>query len=137
LADLTGKVVLVTGGTGFIGSCLAGSLMKGYEVVVLNNFDYFNCVKEGNITRARRAGDDKFHLIRGNILNRESLLHAVKDLDVVFHEATREIRYCDLNPVIRAKGTRLEAKDKLNDVIRMFIKLLEGTLMDKEGVPKD
>jgi UDP-glucose 4-epimerase len=111
LTGLAGKRVLVTGGAGFIGSHLVDRLMeKGCEVLVLDNFDDFYSGKERNI--AKHIGNDKFHLIRGDILDYELLLHAARGVDVVFHEAAQAgIRYCNLNPV---KAHRVNVEGTLN-----------------------
>ncbi|MBO3799318.1 MAG: NAD-dependent epimerase/dehydratase family protein [Candidatus Brockarchaeota archaeon] len=111
MVDLAGKRVLVTGGAGFIGSHLVDILIeKGCEVVVLDNFDDFYSGKERNIVR--HVGNEKFHLIRGDILNYDLLFHVMKGVEVVFHEAAQAgIRYCNLNPV---KAHRVNVEGTLN-----------------------
>jgi len=111
LASLAGKRVLVTGGAGFIGSHLVDRLIeKGCEVVVLDNFDDFYSGKERNL--AGHVGDEKFHLVRGDILNYELLSHVMKGVEVVFHEAAQAgIRYCNLNP---GKAHRVNVEGTLN-----------------------
>jgi len=64
------RVVLVTGGAGFIGSHLVEKLIeKGYFVICLDNFnDYYDPrLKENNVSGV--AGDSNFKLIRGDILD--------------------------------------------------------------------
>ncbi|MBO3842428.1 MAG: NAD-dependent epimerase/dehydratase family protein [Candidatus Brockarchaeota archaeon] len=111
MVNLAGKKVLVTGGAGFIGSHLVDSLIeKGCEVVVLDNFDDFYSGKERNL--ARHIGNERFRLVRGDILNYELLLHVMKGVEVVFHEAAQAgIRYCNLNPV---KAHRVNVEGTLN-----------------------
>ncbi|MEM3026881.1 MAG: NAD-dependent epimerase/dehydratase family protein [Thermoproteota archaeon] len=111
MVNLAGKKVLVTGGAGFIGSHLVDILIeKGCEVVVLDNFDDFYSGKERNIVR--HIGNEKFHLIRGDILNYDLLFHVMKGVEVVFHEAAQAgIRYCNLNPV---KAHRVNVEGTLN-----------------------
>ncbi|MBO3755191.1 MAG: NAD-dependent epimerase/dehydratase family protein [Candidatus Brockarchaeota archaeon] len=111
MVNLAGKRVLVTGGAGFIGSHLVDSLIeKGCEVVVLDNFDDFYSGKERNL--ARHIGNERFRLVRGDILNYELLLHVMKGVEVVFHEAAQAgIRYCNLNPV---KAHRVNVEGTLN-----------------------
>ncbi|MEM3389953.1 MAG: NAD-dependent epimerase/dehydratase family protein [Thermoproteota archaeon] len=111
MVDLAGKRVLVTGGAGFIGSHLVDILIaKDCEVVVLDNFDDFYSGKERNIVR--HVGNEKFHLIRGDILNYDLLFHVMKGVEVVFHEAAQAgIRYCNLNPV---KAHRVNVEGTLN-----------------------
>jgi len=68
------KKILVTGGSGFIGSFLVEALIqKGYEVTI---FD----IDEPKFT-------PKVPFIKGDITDREAVFKAVKGQDVVFHYA--------------------------------------------------
>ena len=67
------KNVLITGGSGFIGSHVVDSLLKNkYRVKILD------------IQKPRRK-DVKF--IKGNILNKSIIRSALKDIDIIFHLA--------------------------------------------------
>ena len=75
--------ILVTGGTGFIGSHLLDRLMKeDNEVVVLDNFF------SGKIKNVKRHLDSKnFHLTEGDVRNSDDVKEAIKDVEAVFHLA--------------------------------------------------
>jgi nucleoside-diphosphate-sugar epimerase len=71
---------LVTGGAGFIGSHLSRRLLKeGLEVVVLDNLN------TGLITNIE-AGCE---FIKGDLRNLNVVEHALKGVDIVFHNAAR------------------------------------------------
>ena len=73
------KKALVTGGCGFIGSNIVSKLLnKGYKVVVLDNLStgYADNIKGLNV-----------ELIKGDILEKELLLHVSKNVDYIFHLA--------------------------------------------------
>jgi UDP-glucose 4-epimerase len=75
--------ILVTGGAGFIGSHLVGKLLDaGCETVVLDNF---SSGKHENIKKY--LGNRSFHLIKGDVRNRNDVERAVKSVDVVCHLA--------------------------------------------------
>lgn len=75
--------VLVTGGAGFIGSNLVGSMLEaGNYVVCLDNF---STGKRENLTTF--INNDRFRLIEGDIRNYDDCVKAVKDIDYVFHQA--------------------------------------------------
>ena len=75
--------VLVTGGAGFIGSNLVDSfLQSGNTVVCLDNF---STGKRENLKAFENNPD--FKLIEGDIRNYDECVKAVKNIDVVFHEA--------------------------------------------------
>jgi len=80
---LKNKKVLVTGGAGFIGSNLIGSLLSaGNEVVCLDNF---STGKRKNIQEY--FSDSHFKLIEGDIRNYDDCCKAVEGVDIVLHQA--------------------------------------------------
>jgi UDP-glucuronate 4-epimerase len=89
---VSGRVILVTGGAGFIGSHLVETLLaRGDQVVVLDNFDSFYDpqIKRRNI--ATSLSNPKFTLIEGDIRNDEDLNAAFRaaQYDAVIHLAAR------------------------------------------------
>jgi UDP-glucose 4-epimerase len=74
---------LITGGTGFIGSHLAATLLdRGYTVTVL---DDMSTGRPDNI--APLMAHSGFHLVTDNICNMTALDRVVRDCDIVFHLA--------------------------------------------------
>jgi len=98
MMELEGKKVLVTGGAGFIGSHLVESLLKlGSRVVAYDNFDDFYPGKEKNVEQSLQ--DQRYQLVRGDILDRETLGKVMRGVDVVFHLAAQAgVRYCINDP---------------------------------------
>jgi len=77
------KKVLVTGGAGFIGSNLCDDLIAHDNKVVC--LDNFATGKRENI--AHLLEHPNFTLIEGDICNLETCHQAVKDAEIVFHQA--------------------------------------------------
>lgn len=72
---------LVTGGAGFIGSSIAAALLaKGERVRIL---DDFSTGRRENL----EALSGKVELIEGSIVDAETVARAVKDVEVIFHQA--------------------------------------------------
>ena len=72
---------LVTGGAGFIGSNIVGELLKrGHRVKVLDNFS------SGKRENLKDFADD-IELIEGDIRSYHIVQQAVKDVEVVLHQA--------------------------------------------------
>lgn len=77
---------LVTGGAGFIGSHLVHTLLEqGAAVRVLDNF---STGKRENLEGLHETfNGSKFEVLEGDLRDRAAVKEAVKDVDVVFHEA--------------------------------------------------
>jgi dTDP-L-rhamnose 4-epimerase len=75
--------ILVTGGAGFIGSFLVDALVaKGHDVVIYDNLE--SRVHRGKIPSYL----NKYaRFIKGDICDREKLDKALRNIDVIFHEA--------------------------------------------------
>jgi nucleoside-diphosphate-sugar epimerase len=72
---------LVTGGAGFIGSCLVRLLLaRGETVRVLDNF---STGRRENLSEV----DGRFELLEGDICDRETVGRAVDGVDYVLHQA--------------------------------------------------
>jgi UDP-glucose 4-epimerase len=99
VSNLTGKNILVTGGAGFIGSHLCERLLDfDCEVTVVDCFDDFYPGKEKNAERLSK--NSKFHLVKSDILDFETLSKAMKDSEIVFHMAGQAgVRYCNDRPL--------------------------------------
>jgi nucleoside-diphosphate-sugar epimerase len=74
---------LVTGAAGFIGSNISRRLLKDNYAV--RGFDNFSTGKRKNLVDLH--GKDNFELIKGDLRNPEEIKEAVKDIDVIFHQA--------------------------------------------------
>ncbi|MCK5309190.1 MAG: NAD-dependent epimerase/dehydratase family protein [Thermoplasmata archaeon] len=111
---------LVTGGAGFIGSNLVDALMEeGHEVIA---FDNLSSGEESYV--AHHMGNDRFKLIKGDLMDPPSIEEATKGIEFVFHLAA--------NPDVR------------HGIERTRIDLEQGTIathnlleaMRKNGVKK-
>ena len=96
--DLEGKKLLITGASGFIGSHLTEELVNlGYDVRVFVRY-----TSDGNLGELSHLSTDllkKIEIVRGDLKNYDSVLRAVKDVDVIFHlGALISIPYSYLDP---------------------------------------
>jgi nucleoside-diphosphate-sugar epimerase len=76
------KRVLITGGAGFIGTHLAERLRDSYELVLYDNFH-----RNSLSSLPELHSDPRVRVVLGEILDRESLKTAMKDVDTVIHLA--------------------------------------------------
>ncbi len=123
--NLSGKRVLVTGGTGFIGGCLVERLVldcKAHVRVLVRNFSH-------------AAGIARFpvEMVRGDITNAEDVARAIQGCEIVFHCAYGPFGTEEQQRRTNIEGTRsvLEgaAQHKVDRVVHL------STLM-VYGIPK-
>jgi len=77
---------LVTGGAGFIGSHIVRTLLEqGADVHVLDNFSTGK--RENLAGLSEQFGGSRFEVHEGDLRDRAIVQTAVKDVDIVFHEA--------------------------------------------------
>jgi UDP-glucose 4-epimerase len=75
--------ILVTGGAGFIGSHLCERLINlGHETIALDNLSTGQ-----NQNLANLINNDKFNLVKGDVLNEDLVLKLISNVDYVFHFA--------------------------------------------------
>ena len=130
------KKVLVTGGAGFIGSHLVDALLSdGCQVVVLDD------LSTGRLSNLKH-NLDKITFHKGEICDRKSLENAVKDCDVIFHQAAMvSVPQTIEDPVGSAKineiGTLslLESARK-NKVKRVVLASSSAVYGDDSDLPK-
>ena len=92
--------VLVTGGAGFIGSHLVDRFLKdGYQVRVLDSLDP-KIHPHGRLKEAP-AGVD---FITGDVTDRHALLAALKDVDIVSHQAAYQDYMPDFSRFLLVNG---------------------------------
>ena len=101
--------VLVTGGTGYIGSVLCEHLLtEGYHVSVLDNLMY------NQQPLFHLCAHDAFSFVRGDVRDGELMCRLVKDADVLIPlAAVVGAPACDRDPWL-AKSVNLEAVRTLN-----------------------
>lgn len=81
MLELSNKRILVTGGAGFVGSHIVDKLVeKSNKVIVFDN------LSTGD-KRFLQESIDRIDFIKSDLLDKESLNKALKDVDFVFHMA--------------------------------------------------
>ena len=75
------KKIFITGGAGFIASTLISKLVEHNEIVVFDNFH------RDTITSTGLAEHMNVNIVRGNVLDLESMTHAMRGCNTVIHAA--------------------------------------------------
>jgi UDP-glucose 4-epimerase len=115
------KMVLVTGGAGFIGSHLVDALIhNNCHVRVLDNLSNG---KRQNIIQHK--DNSRFELIVGSVTDPKDIENAIKDVEIVFHLAALGVRHSIGHPYenhrVNAEGALFVLQAALNIGIERFI----------------
>ena len=127
------KVVVVTGGVGFIGSNLVEELTKDNEVIVI---DDLSTGKRENID------ESKVEFVQGSITDLEHLKKVFEDVDYVFHQAAiPSVQRSVENPLatneVNVKGTlNVLIAAKVNGVKKVIYASSSSVYGDTPELPK-
>jgi UDP-glucose 4-epimerase len=106
--QIKGNRFLVIGGAGFIGSHLVDQLL-GEGAAHVRVYDNFSRGTRANLEQALRDPRTEVFADGGDILHRDTLLRAMKDMDGVFHLAALWLLQCHEYPrsafEVNVKGT--------------------------------
>ncbi len=78
---IAGKKILITGGAGFIANTLIKNLVKENQITVYDNF------LRDTLTSSGYADHPNINIVRGDVLDINSLTSAMKDIEIVVHAA--------------------------------------------------
>ncbi|HOK41442.1 MAG TPA: GDP-mannose 4,6-dehydratase [bacterium] len=87
--EIKNKIILVTGGTGFIGSHLIEKLLKEYQPAKVIAYDNFCASKHSNIKHL--LNDKRFELVVGDVRDFDVLEPIVEQSEIIFHLAASKL----------------------------------------------
>src|SRR5258705_8495042 len=95
MCELQAKRVLITGGSGLIGSHIADQLVRenNPEIIILDNF-----VRGRRDNLAWAMANGRVQIVTGDIRDTKLLREAMQGIDLVFHQAAIRITQCAEEP---------------------------------------
>ena len=94
-ANIRGKTVTITGGTGSFGGMMARTLLEGGAARI----NIFSRDEAKQDEMRRRINDERVRFFLGDVRDRESVKTAVLDADYVFHAAAlKQVPSCEFFP---------------------------------------
>jgi len=96
-SDLRGRIWLITGGTGSLGTALTERLLRDFDPVAIRIYSRDE-LKQYEMGR-RFDDDPRLRFFIGDIRNLERLKLATRDVDVIVHAAAlKQVPSCEYNP---------------------------------------
>ena len=130
------KKVLITGGAGYIGQLLVEKLLEfDPEVIRIIDIDETGLF---NLRQKHRHEDEKLRFLLGDIKDLNRLLHAFREVDIVFHAASyKHVLECEYNP-LDATATNINGTaNVIQAAIEKDIKKIIFTSSDKAVNPSN
>ncbi len=130
------KKILITGGTGSIGRELVRNILKS-DPEVVRIFDVDETEQfEFQIELKEYEGKSRFLL--GDVRDRERLIRAAEDIDVIFHTAAlKHVMACEYNPFEAVKTNILGIQNVINAAIANNVERIIFTSSDKAVNPSN
>lgn len=93
--EINGKKILITGGSGLIGSQIADLLVKetAGEIIIYDNF-----IRGRRENLAWAQANGPVRIIEGDIRHRDKLARALEGVEILFHQAAIRITQCAEEP---------------------------------------
>lgn len=133
--EFKGKTILVTGGTGSIGSEIVRQLLC-YQPKAVRIFARH---EERHHTLMHELGtsDKRLRFIVGDVRDKERVFMAMEGVDVVFHAAAlKHVALCEYNPFEAVKTNVLGTQNVIEAARELGVKKVVGISTDKVAEPE-
>ena len=132
------KSILVTGGTGSFGKKFIAALLNYHpevERIVIYSRDEFKQFEMANMPLFKKY-EDKLRFFIGDVRDKERMMRAFKNIDVVIHAAAlKQVPACEYNPFEAVKTNILGAQNVINCAIDTGVKRVIALSTDKACAP--
>jgi UDP-N-acetylglucosamine 4,6-dehydratase len=129
---ITDKNVLVTGGAGSVGRILIRRLLQ-HEPNVIRIFDQSEPALAALKTE---LADDRCRFLAGNVRDKDRLVRAVNDIDIVVHTAAmKHVDVCEYNPFEAVKTNVMGLQNLIDVSIDAEVERVVFTSSDKAVHP--
>lgn len=131
-ASIQGKKILVTGGSGSIGSEIVRQCLKaGAEVVRVFSRD-----ESRQYELQQELGTDNLRFLLGDVRDKDRLKRAMKQIDLVFHAAAlKQVPYCEYNPYEAVQTNVVGAQNLVESALDAGVSKVVGISTDKSVNP--
>jgi UDP-N-acetylglucosamine 4,6-dehydratase len=131
--DLSGKTVLVTGGTGSFGTAFIRAVLARHDVASIRVFSRDE-LKQSELETTIR--DERLRLLLGDIRDRERLRVATRGVDMIIHAAAlKQVPACEYNPFEAVQTNVIGAQNVISAAIDNNVPLTVSLSTDKAVNP--
>ena len=132
--DLSGKTILVTGGTGSFGSRFVELVLERYDPRAVRIFSRDE-LKQSQLQR-RFADDDRLRYLIGDVRDLPRLVRATRGVDVIVHAAAlKQVPICEYNPFEAVQTNVIGAENVVSAAIENNVPLTLALSSDKAVNP--
>lgn len=133
IPDLEDKVILITGGTGSLGTALVRRLLRDFSPrkVILFSRD-----EQKHFQMQQELPDRRVRFFIGDVRDKERLLRAFEGVDVVFHAAAmKHIPLAEYNPLEAIKTNIVGAEHVIDAALSLNVRRVVALSTDKAASP--
>ena len=133
---LQNKNILITGGTGSLGRELVREVLK-HDPKVVRIFDVDE-TEQFEFHHELKEHEDTVRFLLGDVRDRERLIHATEDIDIIFHTAAlKHVMACEYNPFEAVKTNILGIQNVIDAAITNDVENIIFTSSDKAVNPSN
>jgi len=133
---LQNKKILITGGTGSLGRELVREVLK-HDPNVVRVFDVDE-TEQFEFHHELKEHEDTVRFLLGDVRDRERLIHATEDIDIIFHTAAlKHVMACEYNPFEAVKTNILGIQNLIDAAIANNVERIIFTSSDKAVNPSN
>lgn len=131
--DLSGKVILVTGGTGSFGRAFVTRVLAQHSPAKLI---VFSRDEQKHYAMQREIDDPRLRFFVGDIRDRSRLLRALRGVDIVIHAAAmKHVPLAEYNPIEAIKTNVDGAANLIDAALEREVETVIGLSTDKAASP--
>jgi UDP-N-acetylglucosamine 4,6-dehydratase/5-epimerase len=131
--DLSGKTILLTGGTGSFGNAFVGRVTREFPDAVIRVFSRDE-LKQSELRV--RFGDEQLRFLIGDVRDRDRVTRAARGADIVVHAAAmKQVPACEYNPFEAVRTNVLGAQHVVDSAIDAGVEQVLALSTDKAVNP--
>src|SRR5437868_5575021 len=131
--DLSGKTILLTGGTGSFGNAFVRRVLEDAPGAVIRVYSRDE-LKQSEMFA--RYGDERLRFLVGDVRDRERMTRAAQGADVIIHAAAmKQVPACEYNPFEAVRTNVLGAQHVVDAAIDAGVERVVNLSTDKAVNP--